>query len=44
MQRRGTNRILHHTIGIADFQQEARCFREVTCAQVGGLQYASLVG
>ena len=30
---RGTNRILHHTVGVPDFQQEARCFKEVTCAQ-----------
>ncbi|KAK9806019.1 hypothetical protein WJX73_005930 [Symbiochloris irregularis] len=29
----GTNRILHHTTGFADFHQEARCFKEVTCAQ-----------
>jgi pyruvate decarboxylase len=31
----GTNRILHHTIGISDFNQELRCFRAVTCFQVG---------
>jgi len=30
----GTNRILHHTIGVADFSQEYRCFQTVTCAQV----------
>ncbi|KAL2633294.1 hypothetical protein R1flu_004773 [Riccia fluitans] len=30
----GTNRILHHTIGIPDFSQELRCFEQVTCAQV----------
>ncbi|KAL3694458.1 hypothetical protein R1sor_008109 [Riccia sorocarpa] len=30
----GTNRILHHTIGIPDFTQELRCFEQVTCAQV----------
>ena len=30
----GTNRILHHTIGITDFSQEYRCFQQVTCAQV----------
>ncbi|XXG85892.1 hypothetical protein AAC387_Pa11g0897 [Persea americana] len=29
----GTNRILHHTIGLADFSQEARCFQTVTCYQ-----------
>ncbi|XP_024535521.1 pyruvate decarboxylase 2 [Selaginella moellendorffii] len=29
----GTNRILHHTIGIPDFSQEFRCFQQVTCAQ-----------
>jgi pyruvate decarboxylase len=31
----GTNRILHHTIGISDFSQELRCFQTVTCFQVG---------
>lgn len=30
----GTNRILHHTIGLPDFSQELRCFRTVTCYQV----------
>nr|ASA45903.1 PDC [Taxodium sp. 'Zhongshanshan']AWL83218.1 PDC2 [Taxodium sp. 'Zhongshanshan'] len=30
----GTNRILHHTIGLPDFSQEYRCFQSVTCAQV----------
>ncbi|GAB4831382.1 Pyruvate decarboxylase 1 [Ancistrocladus abbreviatus] len=29
----GTNRILHHTIGLPDFSQEFRCFQTVTCAQ-----------
>ncbi|VAH89878.1 unnamed protein product [Triticum turgidum subsp. durum] len=29
----GTNRILHHTIGIPDFSQELRCFQTVTCHQ-----------
>lgn len=29
----GTNRILHHTIGIPDFTQEYRCFQTVTCFQ-----------
>ncbi|XP_019188555.1 PREDICTED: pyruvate decarboxylase 2-like isoform X2 [Ipomoea nil] len=29
----GTNRILHHTIGLADFSQEFRCFQTVTCYQ-----------
>ncbi|KAD4584266.1 hypothetical protein R6Q59_036834 [Mikania micrantha] len=29
----GTNRILHHTIGISDFSQELRCFQTVTCYQ-----------
>ncbi|RWR92151.1 pyruvate decarboxylase 2 [Cinnamomum micranthum f. kanehirae] len=29
----GTNRILHHTIGVADFSQEVRCFQTVTCYQ-----------
>ncbi|KAL0923012.1 hypothetical protein M5K25_007054 [Dendrobium thyrsiflorum] len=29
----GTNRILHHTIGLPDFSQELRCFRTVTCFQ-----------
>ncbi|XP_020419526.1 pyruvate decarboxylase 4 [Prunus persica] len=27
----GSNRILHHTIGLADFNQELRCFQTVTC-------------
>lgn len=30
----GTNRILHHTIGLSDFSQELRCFQTVTCYQV----------
>lgn len=30
----GTNRILHHTIGVPDFSQELRCFQTVTCTQV----------
>ncbi|MCO5600562.1 hypothetical protein L7F22_054676 [Adiantum nelumboides] len=30
----GTNRILHHTIGLPDFSQELRCFQQVTCCQV----------
>lgn len=30
----GTNRILHHTIGLPDFTQELRCFQTVTCYQV----------
>lgn len=30
----GTNRILHHTIGLPDFSQELQCFRTVTCYQV----------
>ncbi|KAL1194074.1 Pyruvate decarboxylase 4 [Cardamine amara subsp. amara] len=29
----GTNRILHHTIGLPDFSQELRCFKTVTCYQ-----------
>ncbi|WOL20453.1 pyruvate decarboxylase 1 [Canna indica] len=29
----GTNRILHHTIGLPDFSQELRCFQAVTCHQ-----------
>ncbi|XP_078447633.1 pyruvate decarboxylase 1-like [Wolffia australiana] len=29
----GTNRILHHTIGLPDFSQELRCFQTVTCHQ-----------
>ncbi|CBI18254.3 hypothetical protein VitviT2T_011765 [Vitis vinifera] len=29
----GTNRILHHTIGLPDFSQEFRCFQTVTCYQ-----------
>lgn len=30
----GTNRILHHTIGLPDFSQELRCFQPITCFQV----------
>ncbi|KAG8378953.1 hypothetical protein BUALT_Bualt07G0038100 [Buddleja alternifolia] len=29
----GTNRILHHTIGLPDFSQELRCFQTITCCQ-----------
>ncbi|KAJ8423902.1 hypothetical protein Cgig2_003665 [Carnegiea gigantea] len=29
----GTNRVLHHTIGLPDFSQELRCFQTVTCFQ-----------
>ncbi|CAL0304419.1 unnamed protein product [Lupinus luteus] len=29
----GTNRILHHTIGLPDFTQELRCFQTITCFQ-----------
>lgn len=29
----GTNRILHHTIGLPDFTQELRCFQSITCTQ-----------
>uniref|UniRef100_A0A7N0TGP5 pyruvate decarboxylase n=1 Tax=Kalanchoe fedtschenkoi TaxID=63787 RepID=A0A7N0TGP5_KALFE len=29
----GTNRILHHTIGLPDFSQELRCFQPITCFQ-----------
>ncbi|CAA3009034.1 pyruvate decarboxylase 1 [Olea europaea subsp. europaea] len=29
----GTNRILHHTIGLPDFTQELCCFQTVTCFQ-----------
>lgn len=29
----GTNRIVHHTIGLPDFSQELRCFQPVTCYQ-----------
>ncbi|CAN0892426.1 Pyruvate decarboxylase 1 [Linum grandiflorum] len=29
----GTNRILHHTIGLPDFTQELRCFQAVTAFQ-----------
>jgi pyruvate decarboxylase len=30
----GSNRVLHHTIGLPDFTQELRCFQNVTCYQV----------
>ncbi|XP_048567646.1 pyruvate decarboxylase 1-like [Triticum urartu] len=29
----GSNRILHHTIGLPDFTQELRCYENVTCYQ-----------
>ncbi|XP_047058086.1 pyruvate decarboxylase 1-like [Lolium rigidum] len=29
----GSNRVLHHTIGLPDFTQELRCFQNVTCYQ-----------
>ncbi|GAB4836609.1 Pyruvate decarboxylase 3 [Ancistrocladus abbreviatus] len=29
----GTNRVLHHTIGLPDFSQELCCFQTVTCFQ-----------
>ncbi|KAJ4805314.1 Pyruvate decarboxylase [Rhynchospora pubera] len=29
----GTNRILHHTIGLPDFSQEMQCFQTITCYQ-----------
>ncbi|KAI6675221.1 hypothetical protein NL676_003127 [Syzygium grande] len=29
----GSNRVLHHTIGLPDFTQELRCFQTVTCHQ-----------
>ncbi|CAJ2648933.1 pyruvate decarboxylase [Trifolium pratense] len=30
----GSNKILHHTIGLPDFTEELRCFQPVTCHQV----------
>lgn len=30
----GQNRVLHHTVGLADFNQQLRAFKEVTCCQV----------
>lgn len=35
----GTNRILHHTIGLPDFSQELRCFQTVTCYQVNNFAF-----
>ncbi|XP_030475080.2 pyruvate decarboxylase 1-like [Syzygium oleosum] len=29
----GSNRVLHHTIGLPDFTQELRCFQTLTCHQ-----------
>lgn len=29
----GSNRIIHHTIGLPDFSQERRCFQTITCYQ-----------
>ncbi|EFJ21810.1 hypothetical protein SELMODRAFT_417071 [Selaginella moellendorffii] len=31
-----SNRVLHSTIGVADFTQELACFKPVTCAQLYG--------
>ncbi|EXC36324.1 Pyruvate decarboxylase isozyme 2 [Morus notabilis] len=31
----GANNILHHTIGLPDFNQELRCFQPITCYQSG---------
>lgn len=39
----GTNRILHHTIGLPDFSQEHRCFQTVTCYQVNIEQYDGIM-
>ncbi|KAJ0791727.1 putative pyruvate decarboxylase [Helianthus annuus] len=36
----GTNRILHHTIGLPDFSQELRCFQTVTCYQACIIDFA----
>ncbi|XP_047162591.1 pyruvate decarboxylase 1-like [Vigna umbellata] len=33
----GSQRIIHHSIGIPDFSQELRCFQPVTCHQVYSL-------
>lgn len=37
----GSNRILHHTIGIPDFSQEFTCFKQVTCFQAIPTFYTS---
>ena len=29
----GSNRVLHHTIGLPDFSQQLQCFKQVTCYQ-----------
>lgn len=39
----GSNRILHHTIGLADFSQEPRCFQIVTCHQVSHVLHKSFM-
>ncbi len=40
-----SNKLLHHTIGLLDREQELRCFQQVTCAQVHTLpQYTSTLG
>ena len=38
----GSNRVLHHTIGLPDFTQELRCFQNVTCYQVGTPVFSSV--
>lgn len=34
----GSNKILHHSIGLPDYTQELRCFQPVTCHQVAFCQ------
>jgi len=33
----GSQRIIHHSIGLSDFSEELRCFQPVTCHQVHSL-------
>ncbi|RLN23752.1 pyruvate decarboxylase 1-like [Panicum miliaceum] len=39
----GSNRILHHTIGLPDFTQELRCFQTVTCYQVTAQEVSTML-
>lgn len=38
----GSNKILHHTIGLPDFSQELHCFQPITCHQVSSLKQSVL--
>ncbi|RWV77909.1 hypothetical protein GW17_00061206 [Ensete ventricosum] len=40
----GTNRVLHHTIGLPDFSQELRCFQTITCYQFESCDVSDVFG